>query len=212
MIAREASSLWYSRVKVSESQTDAKNEALYMFKEMRHLGVSLALDSLRLRSIDIDLRTHIDFLFVKSLGIDGFDKDMEFLYKWFSPYWIRKMKPYEFAVVSSTGSLGVGHFPYHDWHNVERENIVANTGLKIEYGVELQQGKDKGDFKTIGDQEHMQIMQLYAEGFGYIKIHEQLNRSTKSLCDHIHKHNNAVIEAGFVRYVAEAEDPIQERK
>ena len=70
-------------------------------------------------------------------------------------------------------------------------------GLQIEYGVELEQPKDMGTFKTIGDTEHMKIMELYASGFGYNKIHEQLNRSTKSLRDHIHKHNDAVNRSGF---------------
>ena len=197
MIAREASSLWYSRVKVSESQTNAKAEALYMFKEMRHLGVSLALDSLRLQSIDIDLRTHADYLFLKAQGIDGLPDNLTFLYSFFNPKFIRSMKPWEFALVCRKGSLGVGHFPYHEWHKMPKENIVANVGLKIEYGQVTELAKDMGTFKTIDDKEHMKIMELYASGLGYNKIHERLNRSTKSLHDHIHKHNNAVERSGF---------------
>ena len=54
-----------------------------------------------------------------------------------------------------------------------------------------------GDFKTVGDKEHMQIVSLYAEGDGYAKIHEQLNRSTKTIFEHIHKHNNGVDRSGF---------------
>ena len=54
-----------------------------------------------------------------------------------------------------------------------------------------------GTFKSIGDKEQLEIMFLYAKGIGYNKIHEQLNRSTKSLHDHIHKHNNAVNRSGF---------------
>jgi hypothetical protein len=80
---------------------------------------------------------------------------------------------------------------------VEKEDIVRKVGLKIEYGVELKRGKDRGDHTTIGDKEHMQIMELYAEGYGYNKIHDKLGRSTKSLHDHIHKHNNAVNRSGF---------------
>jgi hypothetical protein len=92
LIAREAFSLWYSRIKVSESQSDAKAEALYMLREMRHLGVSLALDSLRLQGIDIDLRSHTDYLFIKAQGIDGLDDNLRFLYSFFDPRWIRSMK------------------------------------------------------------------------------------------------------------------------
>lgn len=197
MIAREASSLWYSRIKVSNSQGDAKNEALYMFREMRHLGVSLALDSLRLQGIDIDLRSHTDFLFIKAQGIDGLSSNLSFLYSFFDPKWIRSMKPWEFALVCRSGSLGVGHFPYHEWHKIEKENIVKAVGLKIEYGAELEQPKDMGDFKTVGDAEHMQMMLLYAEGNGYAKIHDKLNRSTKTIFEHVHKHNNGVGRSGF---------------
>jgi len=198
LIAREASSLWYSRIKVSDSQLDMKNESMYMFREMRHVGVSLALDSLRLQGIDIDLRTHTDYLFIKSSGIDGLPDNLRFLYyNFFNPYFIRSMKPWEFALVCRKGSIGAGLFPYHSWHKVEKENIVKNVGLKIEYGVELEKPKDMGTFKSIGDKEHMQIMDLYASGLGYNKIHKQLNRSTKSLNDHIHKHNNAVNRSGF---------------
>jgi hypothetical protein len=198
LIAREASSLWYSRIKVSESQTDAKNEALYMFREMRHLGVSLALDSLRLQGIDIDLRTHTDYLFIKSQGIDGLPDNLSFLYyNYFNPAFIRNMKPWQFALVCRKGSIGAGVFPYHEWHKIEKENIVKSVGLKIEYGVELEQPKDMGTFKSIGDKEHTEIISLYASGLGYNKISERLGRSTKSLHDHIHKHNGSVDRSGF---------------
>jgi hypothetical protein len=205
LLAREASSLWYSRIKVSESQSDAKSEALYMLREMRHLGVSLALDSLRLLGIDIDLRAHIDYLFLKAQGIDKLDDNLKFLYSFFDPKWFRSMKPWEFCLVCRGGPLGIGLFPYHSWHKVEKENIVKNVGLKIEYGKELKRPKDMGTFKSIGDKEHMQIMELYAEGLGYNKIHEKLNRSTKSLRDHVIKHNSSVNRSGFCAICKRAE-------
>ena len=81
--------------------------------------------------------------------------------------------------------------------NLQDENIVKNVGLQIEYGVELEKPKDMGTFKSIGDKEHMQIIELYTSGLGYNKIHAQLNRSTKSLHDHIHRHNGSVTRSGF---------------
>ena len=63
--------------------------------------------------------------------------------------------------------------------------------------------KTWGTFQSIGDKEHLKIIELYAEGLGYNKIHEQLNRSTKSLHDHIHKHNDAVNRSGSVLSVEE---------
>jgi len=75
--------------------------------------------------------------------------------------------------------------------------LRTSVWLKIGYIVELEKPKDMGTFKSIGDNEHLEIISLYAKGFGYTKIHERLNMSTKSLHDHIHKHNNAVNRNGF---------------
>jgi hypothetical protein len=121
------------------------------------------------------------------------------------------MKPWEFALVCRKGSIGAGYFPYHSWHKIEKENIVKNVGLKIEYGVELEQPTDRGDYKTIGDKEHMQIIDLYASGLGYNKIHKRLSRSTKSLSDHIHKHNNAVKRSGFCSICRRAQGEYQNK-
>ena len=95
------------------------------------------------------------------------------------------------------GSLGIGHFPYHEWHKIEKEDIVSKVGLRIEYGKELKKGTDRGEYRTIGDPEHLEIIKLYAEGLSYNRLSEQLNRSTKSLSDHIHNHNNAGNRSGF---------------
>jgi len=197
MIAREASSLWYSRIKVSESQADSKNEAMYLLRESRHMGISLALDSLRFLSIDVDLRSHVDFLFLKSLGLDGLSQDQRWLYHFFDPRFVRSMRPWEFVLITRSGGLGVGLFPEILWHKKEKENILRSVNIRVGYGAELEQPRDMGTFTSIGDKEHMKIMELYASGLGYTKIHERLNRSTKSLHDHIHKHNDAVDRSGF---------------
>ena len=131
------------------------------------------------------------------LGLDGLSQDQRWLYHFFDPRFVRSMRPWEFVLITRSGGLAVGHFPEILWHKKEKENIVKNVGLRIEYGVELEQPKDLGTFTSIGDKEHMQIMELYASGLGYNKIHEQLKRSTKSLFDHVHKHNNAVERSGF---------------
>jgi len=198
MIAREASSLWYSRIKVSDNQTDMKSEALYMFREMRHVGVSLALDSLRLQGIDIDLRTHTDFLLIKSQGIDGLPDNLSFLYyNYFNPAFLRNMDPSQFALVCRKGSIGAGFFPYHSWHKIEKEDIVSKVGLKIEYGREIEKPKDMGKFKSVGDKEHCKIIELYVNGLGYDKIGEQIGRSSRTPYTHVERHNAAVERSGF---------------
>lgn len=207
LLAREAGNLWYSRLKVSEKQSDVKSEAIYMLREMRHLGCALGLDSLRFMSIDIDVRAHTDYLLLKAQGIDGFTSDLTWLYHFFAPAFVRSMKPWEFILVCRSGGLGVGHFPYHEWHKREKENIVKATGLKIEYGREVEPSKDMGLFKSVGDKEHMEIIELYAQGLGYQAIADKLGRSTRTPYEHVHRHNRAVKRSGFCAICKRAGGP-----
>lgn len=198
LLAREASNLWYSRVKVSETQADSKSEAIYLLRESRHFGISLLLDSLRYLSIDKDVRSLADHLFLKSQGIEGLSDDLKFLYRFFSPSFVRSMKPWEFILICREGGLAVGHFPFHEWHKREKENIMKAVGLRIEYGKVLELPKDKGSHKTVGDEEHTKIITLYGEeGLSMNKIADQLGRSTRTPKQHIDKHNAAVQRSGF---------------
>jgi len=198
LLAREASNLWYSRVKISETQADSKAEAIYLLRESRHFGVSLLLDSLRYLSIDKDVRSLTDFLFLKSQGIAGLSDDLRFLYRFFSPSFIRSMKPWEFVLVCRSGGLGVGICPYHNWHKVPGEDIIKSVGLKIDYGEVLELAKDKGLYETVGDEEHTRIISLYAaQALGMNKIAAQLKRSTRTVMEHIHRHNKSVERSGF---------------
>jgi hypothetical protein len=197
LLAREASNLWYSRLKVSEAQADSKSEAIYFLRESRHFGCSLLLDSLRYLSIDKDIRSLTDYLFLKSQGTEGLSDDLRFLYRFFSPSFIRSMKPWEFVLMCRSGSLGVGLFPYHDWHKQEGEDIIKNVGLKISYGETLELPKDRGLFQTVGDKEHAEIVKMYCSGLGMNKIAEQLKRSTRTVQVHLHQHCAGVQRSGF---------------
>jgi hypothetical protein len=55
----------------------------------------------------------------------------------------------------------------------------------------------RATFKSIGDKEHLELAFLYAFGLGYNKLSGILGRSTKSLYDHLIKHNSAVKRSGF---------------
>jgi hypothetical protein len=197
IIAREAGNLWFSRLKVSEGQSDAKAEAIYMLREMRHLGCALGLDTLRTMAIDIDIRAHTDTMLLKSQGIGGLSKDMSWLYGYYEPSFVRNMPNKAFMYVSRRGALGLGVFPYHTWHKEERENILSSVGLKVEYGEVLDMGLDRGDYRTIGDKEHAEIITGYHSGESMNKLADRLGRSTKSISDHIHGHDKEVLKGGF---------------
>jgi len=211
LLAREASNLWFSRLKVSDTQADAKTEAIYLLRESRHFGITLVLDSLRYLSIDKDIRTLTDNLFLKSQGIEGLSDDLQFLYKYFSAPFVRNMKPWEFILVCRSGGLAVGHFPYHDWHKREKEDIVNSVGLHIEYGQVLELPQDKGKYKSVGDTEHVEIMNMYAgQGIGMFEIHEKLKRSTRTVSVHINKHNRSIQRSGFCPFCRRAESKYAE--
>lgn len=197
LIAREAGNLWYSRLRVSDQQSDVKSEAIYLLREMRHLGFSLGLDSLRFQAIDIDIRSHVDYLILKSQGLSGLSHDLRWLYKFFNPRIVRKMPPQNFILLSRLGGLALGMFPFPNWHKREKENILKAVGVDVEYGEVLDMGRDRGTYKTVGDKEHAEIVSVYTEGLSMPKIADKLGRSTKTVSDHIHSHNNAVERSGF---------------
>jgi len=197
LIVREASNLYYSRLKVSANQLQSKADMIYLLREGRHFGIALALDSLRYYAVDIDIRSLSDYLLLKSQGVHGLASDLEWLYSFFNPSKIRNHKPPFFYIVSRKGSLGQGWFPYHSWHKEEKEDIVKNVGLSIKYGEMVEQPRDMGTYKSVGDKEHSEIIDLYINGMGIMGISEKLGRSSRTPHTHIKKHNEAVSRSGF---------------
>jgi len=132
-----------------------------------------------------------------SLGISRRRLLLEWLYSFFDPAIIRKMPKENFVIISKTGALGIGEFPYHTWHKEEKEDILAACGLKVEYGEPVEAGDYRGTFKAIGDKKHSEIIKLYASGLSMNKISEQTKRSTQSIKDHIDSHNSSVERPAF---------------
>jgi len=197
-LVREASNLYYSRLKVSDNQIFAKSQMIYVLREARHVGLALGLDSIRFYAIDIDIRSISDFTILKSQGIDGLSKDLDWLYSIFHPHRIRNMPPQNFIILSRRGSIGLGEFAEIPWHKQERENILRSVGVKVEYGEPIEQGDYRGKFKTVGDKEHAQIIHLYTgEDLSLDRIARKLGRSSRTPHKHINKHNSSVERSGF---------------
>lgn len=197
MITREAANLYYSRLRVSPNQLAAKAESTYLIREGRHCGIALGLDTLKYTSIDADIRAVVDYFIFKSQGVQGFPDDKQWLYGYFNPASVRNMPPQYFFIVSAKGPLGIGKFPCPPWHKQERENIVKAVGLKVEYGEQVDYGKDRGAFKTIGDEEHVQIVDEYFSGTGMCKLGKKLGRSSATVMTQVHNHNDAVEKEGY---------------
>ena len=70
--------------------------------------------------------------------------------------------------------------------------------IKIEHSEELNYGEDKGTFKTIGDEEHVEILKLYlSEKLSMDKIHKLKDRSSATIKNQIDLHNSAIQRVGF---------------
>ena len=108
------------------------------------------------------------------------------------------MKPQNFFIITRKGALGLGNFSFHDWHKMEKENILKAVGIEVEYGEELNEGQYRGTFRTVSDSEHSEMVRLYVEeGLSYEKISEHFNRSSRTPLMHIQKHNQAILKSGF---------------
>jgi hypothetical protein len=197
-LTREAANFYYSRLKVSDNQVFAKSQMVYLIREARHVGMALGLDSVRYYAIDIDIRNLSDFLVLKSQGLYGLSNDLSWLYSIFEPHVIRNMPVQNFLVVSRNGAVGLGEFKDVPWHKRERENILAALDIKVEYGEPIETGAYRGSYKTVGDQEHSEIIRLYhAEELGMQPIAEKLQRSTASIKKHIDEHDQAIMRSSF---------------
>ncbi len=122
----------YSRMKISKNQQLAKADAAYLVRESRHCGLALGMDSLKHTSVDVDMRVLTDYLILKSPGIHGLPRDFWFLYQYIDSHGLRMFKPHEFAVLTKTGSIGLGVFEYPKWHKEEGENILKKLDIEIE--------------------------------------------------------------------------------
>jgi predicted DNA-binding protein YlxM (UPF0122 family) len=198
VLTREAANLLYSRQKIAENQSLAKNFLIYWLRESRHVGCSLGVDSQRLMALDIDVRHICDMLVFKTLGSLGLPHEYKWVYRYINPTFLQRMEPYQFVITTRKGDLGIGTFPLVKWHAKEGEGILSKIGLKITFEERPLEAKLKGTFKTIGDMEHTQIIEMYIEGDKSMEyIAKQLNRSSKSIFLQIKKHNLAIEKMGF---------------
>lgn len=101
-------------------------------------------------------------------------------------------------IVTRKGALGLGEFPFHEWHKREKENILKEVGIKVEHGESLHEGEYRGTFRTVSDKEHAEMIRLHIEeGLSLEKIAEHFNRSSRTPLLHIQKHSQAIERTSF---------------
>ncbi len=189
---REAANLLYARVSIGETQAQAKNEAIYVLREMRHCGIALAADSIRWYAIDIDIRSLADYMFLKAQGIEGLPDSLGFLYSWYDPFWIMGMDRNQFVVMSRLGPLGHGTSTLPFWHKLEREDLLTQFDIDLEYG----EIPDLGERRShVGDYEHVRIVKIRIESKDSMaRIAAKLGRSPTTIQKAI-AHHNLMLEA-----------------
>lgn len=198
LCCREASNFYYSRLKVSDNQTYAKAQMIYLIRESRHMGVSLGLDTIRSYAIDIDIRNLSDYLLLKAQGVQGLSKDLRWLYRFVNPRALRHLAQNRFIVVTKTGAIGYGMFNEVSWHKQEKEDMLKEVGITVSYGVPTQESLNRGTFKTVSDKEHLRIIEAYdKENIGMSALGKKFNRSPRTINLHINGHNDEIARIGF---------------
>jgi hypothetical protein len=103
------------------------------------------------------------------------------------------MKKHMFVLVTAEGAIGFGKFKLPFWHKTEHEDLLQLFDIRPSY-------KDlpfTGESGKVGDYEHVRIIKVRIEtGFGMGKVAKTVDRSSKTVFDHINTHNNMVHSVG----------------
>jgi len=200
-IIREAANLIYSRISLGENQAQAKAYFIYMIREARHSGLAVIADAIRFKGVDVDLRSIADYTFIKAVGYHGLPKELSFLYGRFVPTSVSKFGPEKFILITKSGSIARGYFEYPWWHKTEREDLLKEFDIQVDYGEPINYG-DKG-WKTVSDFEHKEfiitratVKNKYGRKISIGDIARQFNRSNATVGKHVLRHNREVREYG----------------
>ncbi|MEM3881478.1 MAG: helix-turn-helix domain-containing protein [Candidatus Bathyarchaeia archaeon] len=198
VVCREAANIVYSRMKIADNQTLAKTFLAYWLRESRHTGCSIALDSQRFMALDVDIRSLADYMVLKAQGASGIPKDMHFIYRYVEPSWLQYAKQNEFIMLTRKGDIAIGIFEMPKWHAQEGEDVAGKLGIKVSFEDQPIEGVNKGDYKTVGDEEHAEIMRLYKdENLSMARIAKKLSRSSGTIKVQIDKHNESIVKLGY---------------
>lgn len=204
VMVREASNWIYSRNKVVKNDNFAKAEFIKAMRESRHHGLSMAVDCLRFTSLDKEVRDLSDYTWIKKTGAAGLPDDLRWLYKIFTFFSFMQMKPRTFAVSTASGSVGFGVFDYPSWHKTEHEDILKICQIEI---------RDSGDYKVkktegnLGRFEHANIIKVYMENKNMNLTATAIDRSFKTVYNHVKKHNDSIQSLGQCSTCFEADVP-----
>ncbi len=193
VLVREASNWLYSRAKVVKNDQFAKAEFIKAFRESRHHGLTMACDTLRWTAIDKEIRDIADYVLVKRLGSTGLPDDLRWMYRYFKPYSMMRMKADTAVISTAKGALGALFFDYPRWHKQEHENILKICNIEIK--TVSKAVPDNRNYNT-GNFEHAEIIDYYLKTYSMGKTATHTARAHKTVQNHIHNHNIQVNKLG----------------
>ena len=145
-----------------------------VFKQSRHIGISLGVATQRWEDVQKGARLMGDYYLIKALGMTEligarFDK----LWSYFTADWLESMESNELCFMSDRGSVGRGTvYPANglglmkdkiSWHKEENESIMKFLGLEaierkehLEPQLDIELSDDPEN-----DQKHKKIIEFY---------------------------------------------------
>lgn len=195
LMVREAANFIYSRIKISKNQSVAKADFIYLLREVRHMGYSIGVDTIRWTSIDKEVRDVSDYVFIKKVGVLGLPRDISFIYRYIEPMSLMNPKPWQFLLLSNDGPIGVGRFTKPYWHKEEKENLMRKLNIQIKYGEIPFQGSTR----VLSDFDHLALIKEYQHTKNFSETGRNFGRSAHTVSRHIANHNKEVLSREFCR-------------
>lgn len=135
LIVYEAANIMWARQSLKNAKLDqAKAYLVWLLRQLRHVGVSIGMDSQYLLALDKEVRGISDYTFFKNLGQFSLPPEMEWIYGYSPPNGIRALYPNEFVATDKFGGVYSGWFKLPPWHKTPKENIYEMLGIKYEFG------------------------------------------------------------------------------
>lgn len=193
---REASSFLYSRIKLEGiNMKSAKADFIYMQREMRHLGFTMGIDTIRWFSVDKEMRDLADYVILKKVGRSGLPSEISYFYNYIKPKQLATLSPDKF-MIQGDYAIGIGKSLLPHFHKDEGESLVRELDLRPEYGEEA----IESTAQQVGDKEHEQIIRFIHEGYIYDDISKQTHRSKSTISEHRQKHNQGIERLNYCEY------------
>jgi len=211
VIIREAQNIVYARLRKTSDQNQAKAQTAYILRESRHVGLATGVDTIRLTSVDVEIRTLADILVIKNMGLFSLPKDIFFLYSFIDPHYFRFMKPHDAILLSKEGCIGFAEIEKVSFHKEEKENILNTLSIKIvkkQDPLKKLPGKLKQKIFT-----HKKIMDYIEKNPSYTKkrLALNLNLTVITVRTHIQKHDLSVREKGYCEFCNLISHPLKNK-